>query len=511
MKLSKKIFSIVGCSVGTTILLSGVSLGLVSCFGFNKNKEETINGDSLEVKNPDSLLFSPINAQKARTLSVNVGMGDAEIIQVSQDNNYGGKDDFTILIDGGTGGAQGGKEASSPNGIFAVSSALNWLKISDIDLFVISHPHNDHMYGLPEIILNYATDNSKALVGIDAWNKKVSSSATTVMKKVAAALEKKNIETFDSVQIVNEKNKNSKKGKWTPSKLIQFKNPLTGDEIGSFSILGCTDDMNSTSMNAYSISNMFKFNNHSELFAGDSEGDTDNQLLEYYNVSELKVDIYKVSHHGSHTEGSNTNKWLSAIKPTYAIISAGAEDKYTLPDVATLQELLNVGIKPENILGTQPFGKSLVLANQTSDKNQTIVNNWKNTNNFLNSHTNINNNNNGATIQANGSKTTGSFVDLNTVNDENWTTIDGYYNMVMKGVGVHFDFSSSGLKLNQVDTTDINVSAWNPSAWDQNGYVPVSPNGKTWYKLSTSDYKNNTGLPQITNIIIPITKIGTKK
>lgn len=144
-KANKLLFSI----IGTSVLVGASTISLTSCFQPQGNKPGETEGETTQEGNDkpgttqgettqgettqdganqaqnNSLLFAPMKASMARTLSVNVGQGDSEIIQVSQDNQYGGDDDFTILIDGGTGGAQGGKDASSPNGENAVAAALD--------------------------------------------------------------------------------------------------------------------------------------------------------------------------------------------------------------------------------------------------------------------------------------------------------------------------------------------------------------------------------------------------
>lgn len=512
-KRHKILFSMLGASV----LVSTTALSLTSCSLF-KSSEETKNDTptpekdsvSIQERNKTGLLFEPVRASMARTLSVNVGQGDSEIIQISQNNTYGGDDDFTILIDSGTGGAQGGKKSSSPDGEEAVAAALDWLNVKDVDLFVISHPHNDHMYGLPNIIMNYATKDTKALIGKDAWDAKAGDGkgTTQVMKKTLKSLAEKQIPIYDSVQITNAVNQGVTKGNWVPSNLVTFVDNAN-QTIGSFSVLGCTEPVlkngkPSTSMNAYSVSNVFSFNNHKELFAGDSEGCTDDKLLEYYNQEFLKSDVYKVSHHGSGTEGSNGSKWIEAISPTYAIISSGTEDPYTLPDVQPLKNLMNVGVKPENILGTQPFGKAICLAKQTLEPAdlEKGIKSWTATDNFLAQHQTLNNNNRGGSVVYNPTtnsyaRPTGPFVNLVNTTDQNWTNVDKYYDMVMQGVGIMINFGQD-LDFN-VDATTVKPSAWNPSQWDQKNYSPVAPSGGKWTKLNTKDLDKYT-IPTITEL-----------
>ncbi|WP_310735635.1 hypothetical protein [Paenibacillus thiaminolyticus] len=47
----------------------------------------------------------------------------------------------------------------------------------------------------------------------------------------------------------------------------------------------------------------------------------------------LRADVLKAGHHGSET--STSQKFLSAVQPTYAVISAGMDNKYGYPKKAT--------------------------------------------------------------------------------------------------------------------------------------------------------------------------------
>ncbi|MBG9795428.1 competence protein [Paenibacillus dendritiformis] len=63
-------------------------------------------------------------------------------------------------------------------------------------------------------------------------------------------------------------------------------------------------------------------------------------LNEWSAVLHLK---YKVGHHGSDT--STSQKFLSAVQPTYAVISAGMDNKYGHPKKTTLDRLKKAKVK----------------------------------------------------------------------------------------------------------------------------------------------------------------------
>ena len=67
-----------------------------------------------------------------------------------------------------------------------------------------------------------------------------------------------------------------------------------------------------------------------------------------------KVDVLKVAHHGSKT-GTSLN-FLQQTNPTYAIISAGKNNRYNHPDYEVLERLKEKNLKEENIFITKEHG-----------------------------------------------------------------------------------------------------------------------------------------------------------
>lgn len=84
-----------------------------------------------------------------------------------------------------------------------------------------------------------------------------------------------------------------------------------------------------------------KFYGKSFLFTGDLEREGEAELLK--NYPNLKVDVLKVGHHGSKT--SSSPKFISAIHPQIALISAGLNNRYKHPNQETLNTFNNAHIK----------------------------------------------------------------------------------------------------------------------------------------------------------------------
>ena len=69
---------------------------------------------------------------------------------------------------------------------------------------------------------------------------------------------------------------------------------------------------------------------------GDAGFDTENYLLNEYNLSNL--DILKVGHHGS--KYSTSDEFINIVNPKYSIISVGENNKYGHPDKNVINKLI---------------------------------------------------------------------------------------------------------------------------------------------------------------------------
>lgn len=95
------------------------------------------------------------------------------------------------------------------------------------------------------------------------------------------------------------------------------------------------------------------------MFTGDAEINSEEQIIKSYPA--LKADVLKVGHHGS--KGSTSEKFLDAIDPSYAIVSAGYNNRYQHPHKEVVEKLLSRNI---NILRTDLDGAVLFRYNGNS-------------------------------------------------------------------------------------------------------------------------------------------------
>lgn len=76
------------------------------------------------------------------------------------------------------------------------------------------------------------------------------------------------------------------------------------------------------------------------MFMGDAEVSTEEALLSKYGPTNLQCDLLKVGHHGSST--STGERFLTALSPTYAVISCGSGNSFGHPHGEVLWRLQSV-------------------------------------------------------------------------------------------------------------------------------------------------------------------------
>ena len=90
------------------------------------------------------------------------------------------------------------------------------------------------------------------------------------------------------------------------------------------------------------------------LFTGDAEAPVEDYLQQKYGTA-LKADVLKVGHHGSKT--SSIYKFISKVKPQYALISCGNKEIYHHPNKNVVGSLQHLGSK---VLTTFDHGNIVV-------------------------------------------------------------------------------------------------------------------------------------------------------
>lgn len=209
---------------------------------------------------------------------LDVGQGDAALIESPNGNQ--------LLIDGGS-------DKSILNALGRVMPFYD----KTIDMILTTHPDQDHIGGIPEVLKNYI---------VSEYISNGATSSTGASKELSSEIAKNNVKT----DIARE-----------------------GDiiDLGGgvyLKILYPIGNPKGTDTNKYSIVAKLYYGDSTFLFTGDAPTDIE-QYLTRTGGTELKSDVLKVAHHGS--RNSLSPEFLSAVLPEYSVISAGGNNSFGHP------------------------------------------------------------------------------------------------------------------------------------------------------------------------------------
>lgn len=245
---------------------------------------------------------------------IDVGQGDCIYI------NQG---EYNMLIDAG----------NNEDGEKLVSY-LKSLNVNGFDYVIGTHPHEDHIGGMDDIINNFEIEN---------YYMPDKLSTTKTFEDVLDALDAKGL-SYNVPKIDDE-----------------FK---LGD--ATFKVIYSGDDTND--INDSSIVLKMTYGDNSFLFTGDATSNVEEIILN----KDIKSDVLKVAHHGS--SYSSTTEFLDKVDPKYAIISVGTNNSYNHPASITLQKLSNrdITVYRTDLDGTIIFtsdGTNLSVQTKKTDTN----------------------------------------------------------------------------------------------------------------------------------------------
>lgn len=187
---------------------------------------------------------------------------------------------------------------------------LENMNIDTIDYVVGTHPHEDHIGGLDDVINNF---------------------------KIKNVLMPKKTTTTKTYEDVLKAIKNAN---------LKIKTPRVGDifyvGMAKCEVMGIEND--AENLNENSIIIELTYGDKKFLFTGDAE--VANEKLRSWD----DIDVLKVAHHGSRT--SSSEEFLEQVKPEYAIISCRQDNDYGHPHKEVIGRLKGVKIYRTDEEGT---------------------------------------------------------------------------------------------------------------------------------------------------------------
>lgn len=227
-----------------------------------------------------------LNTNELGVWFLDVGQGDCSLIA---------DHDHAILIDGG----------EYDNG-FLIAEALKKRGITHLDAVINSHPHSDHLGGLPTVLEQIPTD-------------------AVYLPDYPASLTPTGY-TFERFLDVAE------------AQNLRISVPNCGDTLtfGGFSLTFFSiDNAAWEDLNDCSLVCRIAHGNNSFLFTGDITENAENVMLAKNLIQPATV--LKTAHHGS--GNSSSEAFLDAVQPEYAVISVGSFNDYGHPSAHCLERL----------------------------------------------------------------------------------------------------------------------------------------------------------------------------
>ena len=238
-----------------------------------------------------------IRAPDLEVVMLDVGQGDAILIHAPNDK--------TILVDAGLrfGGKDMGRDVIAP-----YLRHRNW---PQIDLLILTHPHNDHMGGAQYLVENYPIGRILMPdIEYDSYG----------YNKLRESIDIRKIPTSQVFA-----------GHIDSSlKPIYFR--ITGPKL--YDHESQPSNVNNTSL----VMQLF-YGEATMMLTGDGEEHVERDQLALGKL--LRCDIIKAPHHGSKT--SSSQAYLNLIQPDICLISLGKNNKFKHPSPITLDKYAKLG------------------------------------------------------------------------------------------------------------------------------------------------------------------------
>lgn len=294
-----------------------IGIAVVFYIIFGTNALDDIKNSTASVINAGEQEAAEVNSgEELMVYFLDVGQADSILIRAGNNN---------MLIDAG----------NNEDGALIVSY-LKELGVEQLDYVVGTHPHEDHIGGMDDIINNF---------DIETYMMPDVLSTTKTFEEVLTDLSNNNLTYLVP-----------KEGSSYDLGSADVKIIYVGEEGGD--------------LNDASVVLKLTYGDNSFLFTGDATSNVEEELLE--SNANIKSDVLKVAHHGS--DYSSTNEFIDAVNPEYAVISVGKNNSYNHPSLNTLEKFNKRGIKvyrtdEDNTIIFTSNGSDLTITTESTSTN----------------------------------------------------------------------------------------------------------------------------------------------
>ncbi|HEX5323096.1 MAG TPA: ComEC/Rec2 family competence protein [Capsulimonadaceae bacterium] len=241
-----------------------------------------------------------------RFIALDVGQGDCLLVETPSDR--------VLLIDGGGRSDALPGAGSSDVGERVVVPFLRHEGINRVDVLILTHPHGDHVGGLPAVLraepVGAVLDGTRLPYPSPSY------------QEFLRLIKARHIPYRHAVRGMR----------------IDFGDGVSGEILNppADSLpYGVGDD--DKTINNYSAVLRLSYSKTHFLLDGDAEEEAEANMLSAYPTSALQADVLKVGHHGS--RNASSDPWLAAVQPSFGIISCGFRNSFGHPHEEALQRL----------------------------------------------------------------------------------------------------------------------------------------------------------------------------
>ncbi|MGI6200875.1 MAG: ComEC/Rec2 family competence protein [Christensenellales bacterium] len=236
----------------------------------------------LEVPGVGDPLSSPADAGEFSVHVIDVGQGDAILVRCG---------DQDMLVDAGP-----------QSGVDQLLAYLEEVGVARLTAVVETHPHEDHIGGMDEVLAAYPVD--KVYLS-------PASSTTKSFERVLDAIDEQGLDAE------------------VPEAGDRFS--LGAAQVEVLGPAAAYDDANDSSLVL-----KVTYQGQRVLLQGDAEARSERDILA--SGADVAAEVIKLGHHGSNT--STDLDYLEAVDPDLALISCGQDNSYGHPHEETLDKLI---------------------------------------------------------------------------------------------------------------------------------------------------------------------------